>query len=75
MVDIVFVGDLLLVEGISHKGKCRVNEHGAIWKVIKVMDNGRCLVESTDGKSYWRWVDAPTDQHFNLLGSVDPDNL
>ncbi len=74
MVDIVFVGDLLLVKGISHKGKCRVNEHGAVWKVIRVM-NHRFLVESIDGTSYWRWVTLNGDQHFELLGIVDLDNL
>ena len=74
MIGIIWVGEFVLVEGKSQKGKNRVREHGAIWKVRNVRDNGHILLESTDGKDAWRWV-WENDRDFDLIRIVNPDNM
>ena len=75
MIDIIFVGEFVVVEGKSQKGKNRVQEHGQVWKVRNVRDNGHILLESTDGKDNWRWV-WTNDPDFDLIRIVsDLDNL
>ncbi len=60
------VGFLVKVEGLSQKGKNRINEHGAVWKVKKVWTR-KLLLKSTDGKDNWRWVDGAEDSDFMIV--------
>ena len=64
------VGDFLKIGGISRRGKNRIREHGAIWKVRNVWAN-KTLLESTDGKDYWRWIDHNDDPDFEILEKVN----
>lgn len=75
MLDIIYTGEFVVVAGISQKGKNRVREHGAVWNVFKVHDNGNVMLMSTDGDAYFRWVEAQDDPDFDLLRIVDPENL
>ncbi len=82
MLDWVFVGDVVEVRGISQHGKNRTNEHGAIWKIVKVvnkdllgiMPDGSCLLESMDNTGYLRWV-QPNDEHFDMIRLIDLNNV
>lgn len=48
---------LVIVEGITQKGKNRVNEHGSCWKIV--MDrNGKILLESLN-TGYLKWGPEP----------------
>ena len=68
---IIFIGELVEIEGISLKGKNRIREHGVIWKCRRVLDNGRIMLESTDGKENFRWVESQNDPDFRLVKIVD----
>lgn len=75
MIGIIWEGEFVVVEGISQKGKNRVREHGQVWKVRKV-DENKIMLESTDGKDNWRWVDNLNDPDFELIRIVsNPDFL
>lgn len=75
MIGIIWEGEFVVVEGISQKGKNRVREHGQVWKVRKV-DENKIMLESTDGKENWRWVDNLNDPDFELIRFVsNPDFL
>lgn len=82
MLDWVFVGEFVEVRGISQKGRNRVNEHGPIWKIVKVLDKdllgimpiGSILLESSDAIKHLRWV-KPDDEHFDLIRVVNLDNV
>ncbi len=64
------------VQGISQKGKNRIREHGAIWKIVKELSEVCCLdnnpgilLESPDG--YQRWIRISEDKDFNKLLSLN----
>lgn len=69
----LFRDDLVFVKGISQRGKNRVNEHGAVWKVKKTTINDGVLLESTDGTQYWRWVEPLDDVDFDIVHVLNPD--
>jgi hypothetical protein len=75
MIGMIWEGEFVIVEGVSQKGKNRIQEHGAVWLVAKAMDSGRVMLESTDGKNAKRWVDDGNDPDFELMRIVDPDTL
>lgn len=75
MLGIIWQGEFVVVEGISQKGKNRVREHGAVWKVRKVHEHDGILLESTDGKDNFRWVEHNEDADFDILRIVNPDTL
>ncbi len=70
---ILHIGELVVVEGRSQKGKNRIHEHGAVWKCRRAMWNGKFLLESTDGKDNWRWVEWPDDPDFRLVKVYNPN--
>lgn len=63
---------LIRVSPQSGKGKNRIREHGDTWRVLKTSDQVVCregrshLVESLDGREYWRWVSTSYDPDFNI---------
>ena len=64
------IGSLIKVGGRSQKGKNRIKEHGDVWKIRKVWGT-HILVESTNGKEYFRWIDGREDEDFSVLGEVN----
>lgn len=42
------------IVGLTQKGKNRIKEHGDVWRVIKVAENGDKLLEAKDG--YLKWL-------------------
>lgn len=62
------VGDKVLVEGVSQKGKNRVNEHGEEWEVFGFNESFKRIgIKSTKTK-YRRWVDTMIDdEDFKLI--------
>jgi len=63
------IGSFVKVNGISLRGKNRVNEHGSIWKILKTWGT-HLLVESTDGKDYWKWINGTSDPDFEITREV-----
>lgn len=63
------LGDHVVVEGISQKGKNRCREHGVVWEISKVWGSQKLLV-ATDGTRYMRWVDGPDDPDFKIERKV-----
>ena len=69
------IGDIVIVEGISQKGKNRVRELGNEWKVIKVSQNvlfsqEKCdwvLVAPSFDSPKFRWVKKFGDDDFRIL--------
>jgi hypothetical protein len=47
-----------ILEGITRKGKNRINEHGACWKLVDVRD-GKMLFESLNTPGYLKWGPEP----------------
>ena len=64
------VKDLVVVGGLSQKGKNRINEHGAVWSVKKIWDK-EVLLESLENeivRRTLRWVRIDDDPDFEILG-------
>lgn len=58
------IGDKVIIEGISRKGKNRVREHGNVWEVTQMnIKNFRLTSVST---KYIRWVDFIDDPDFKI---------
>ena len=64
------VGDFVIVEGKSLRGWNRIREHGKVWKIRKIWGS-KTLLESTDGKDCWRWVDGKFDIDFEIIDTVN----
>lgn len=81
MLDWVFISDVVEVRGISDEGKNRINEHGSIWKIVKVVNDaplgimpiGSVLMESTKDQ-YTRWI-KPNDEHLDMIRLINLDNV
>lgn len=80
---VIWENDIVEVNATSSHGKNRINNHGVIWKVIKVVKidalgiipNGSVLVSSMmNGKDYMCWV-KPNDKHFEIVRIVDLNNI
>ncbi len=71
---VISLNHIVVVKGLSKKGKQRIKEHGTKWRVVAF--NGRmnraCL-ESTQTQ-YVRWIDSGIDQDFEvieIIGKMD----
>jgi len=56
------------MEGISAKGKNRIREHGAVWRVVRNSDQS-ALLEARDG--YRRWWAYDADEDFRCARVLD----
>lgn len=74
------IGKILRLKGKTQKGKSRINEHGALWKVTAIKPfEGVMRLESLNNtfkfNGKWikdvRWVNVEivrNDEHFELVG-------
>jgi len=68
------IGQTILLEGISLKGKNRVREHGSTWMIKDVWEQvsfsnipGPWIrVEAADGNG--RWIHISQDKDFRIIG-------
>jgi len=73
-------GKILRLKGKTQKGKSRINEHGALWKVTMIKPfEGKMRIESLNNtfkfNNEWRkdvrWVSVEivrNDENFELVG-------
>ena len=72
------IGDLLLVEGISQKGKNRIREQGNTFKIANVAErvsfsdkSGPWLLLGSLNPNHGRWVHVADDQHWKIVEKLE----
>lgn len=73
-IDVVWVGELVIVEAISKVGASLINKHGVLWRTFRVLENGDIMLESTDGKEATVWI-MKNDENMKIVSVVNPDTI
>ena len=72
-----FVGNHLMLRGITRHGKNRIRENGDMWEILAVDGQNSSILATKvslmplSGTGNWRWVDVPDDRDMEIVEIIE----